>query len=70
VIFSRPNPSATIATLSVTESLPAGTAVGTITRQEQGGAPQVVPGPSSNVWVRVNSTFGAVVTYNNTHSGG
>jgi hypothetical protein len=69
VIFSRPNPSATIVTLSVTESLPAGTAVGTITRQEMGGPPQVVPGPSSNVWVRANSTFGAVVTYNNQHSG-
>jgi hypothetical protein len=69
VIFQRPNPSATLVHLSITETPVAGTTVGSITRQELGGAPQVLPGPSANTIVRANSTFGAVVTYNNTHGG-
>jgi hypothetical protein len=69
VIFMRANPSATLVHLSITETVAAGYVVGSITRQELGGAPQVIPGPSANVIVRANSTFGAVVTYNNTHPG-
>jgi hypothetical protein len=69
VIFQRPNPSATLVHLSITETPVAGTGVGSITRQELGGGPQVLPGPSANTIVRANSTFGAVVTYNNQHGG-
>jgi hypothetical protein len=64
VVFLRTTHSATIASLTITESPVAGTVVSTITRTQL-GATTVSSGPSPTIDVSVNSSQGAVVTYYN-----
>jgi hypothetical protein len=70
VVFVRSVESVGNVTLTITENVGSVYAVGSITRQQLGGGPQNFPGPSPTIEVQANSDFGAVVTYNNVHSGG
>lgn len=65
IIFSRIAASLVTVTLTVTETAGAGFIVHNITRQQLGGAPQTVAGPSPTITVQANSAHGAVLTYTN-----
>jgi hypothetical protein len=68
IIFSRIAASNVTVTLTVTENAGAGFIVNSITRTQLGGAPTVIAGPSPTTTVQVNSSHGAVLTYNNVHA--
>jgi hypothetical protein len=70
VVFVRSAQSGGNVTLTITENVGPGYVVGSITRQQLGGAAQNFSGPSPTIEVQANSDFGAVVTYNNTHPAG
>lgn len=65
IIFSRTAASNATVTLTVTENAGAGFVVHEIIRQQLGGAPQTIPGPSPTTTVQVNSSHGSVLTYTN-----
>jgi hypothetical protein len=70
VVFVRSAQSGENVTLTITENVGPGYVVGSITRQQLGGAPQNFSGPSPTIEVQANSDFGAVVTYSNAHPAG